>query len=119
MVNDSPYPHEIISKLKGIFEAANTIIAYNAEFDLTMLEKWGFDLYHDASNRKIVDVMIEYATVNGEWSDYYGDFVWQKLIHCASHYGFHDYAQNAHDSLADAIVTMNIYKKMVENGEIK
>lgn len=40
-VANAPYPHELIPKVKGIFAAADLLIAYNNQFDLNFLEEWG------------------------------------------------------------------------------
>lgn len=44
MVKDAPYPHDLIPKVKGIFEAADLLIAYNNQFDLSFLRRWEFQI---------------------------------------------------------------------------
>lgn len=58
MVQDSPYPHELIPRVKGIFESAELLIAYNNNFDLGMLKKWGIN---PISTQKQFDVMLKFA----------------------------------------------------------
>lgn len=109
MVENSPYPHEIIAKVKSLFENASIIIAYNAAFDISFLERWGINF----SGKTIMDVMLDFAPIYGEWSEYFGDYKWQKLITCAGYYG---YQFNAHDSLEDVKATLYCYKKMQEKN---
>lgn len=110
MVADAPELHELVPKLKGIFESCDTIIGYNTLFDLSFL---GF---LDFSERPIIDVMDDFAPIYGEWSDYHGDYKWQKLVTCAQYYGFdwNSIQENAHDSLGDCYATLYCYNKMKE-----
>lgn len=110
MVADAPELHELVPKLKGIFESCDTIIGYNTLFDLSFL---GF---LDFSERPIIDVMDDFAPVYGEWSDYHEDYKWQKLVTCAQYYGFNwnSIQENAHDSLGDCYATLYCYNKMKE-----
>ena len=105
MVKNAPYPHELIPTVKGIFDAAGTVVAYNNEFDLRFLRSWGICV----NGKKQVDVMRDFAVVYGEWNDYYCDYKWQKLTTAAHYYGY-DFA--AHDSLEDARATLFVYKQM-------
>lgn len=108
MVADAPELHELVPKLKGIFESCDTIIGYNILFDLSFL---GF---LDLSGKTIIDAMDEFAPIYGEWSDYHGDYKWQKLTTCAEYYGFdwNSIQENAHNSLGDCYATLYCYKCM-------
>lgn len=110
MVADAPELHELVPKLKGIFESCDTIIGYNTLFDLSFL---GF---LDFSERHIIDVMDDFAPIYGEWSDYHGDYKWQKLVTCAEYYGFdwNSIKESAHNSLGDCYATLHCYNKMKE-----
>ena len=108
MVADAPDPEEIISTVKGIFESADMLIAYNGRFDLSFLDVWGI---HPSEEQAVVDVMLEFAEVYGEKNYYYGGYKWQKLTTAASYYG---YKFAAHDSLEDVRATLFIYRKMRE-----
>lgn len=110
MVTDAPELHELVPKLKGIFESCDTIVGYNTYFDLTFLK------FLDFSNKTIIDVMDDFAPVYGEWSNYHGDYKWQKLVTCAQYYGFdwNSIQENAHDSLGDCYATLYCYNKMKE-----
>lgn len=110
MVADAPELHELVPKLKGIFESCDTIIGYNTLFDLSFL---GF---LDFSERHIIDVMDDFAPIYGEWSDYHGYYKWQKLVTCAEYYGFdwNSIKESAHNSLGDCYATLHCYNKMKE-----
>lgn len=110
IVADAPELHELVPKLKGIFESCDTIIGYNTLFDLSFL---GF---LDFSERPIIDVMDDFAPIYGEWSDYHGDYKWQKLVTCAEYYGFdwNSIKESAHNSLGDCYATLHCYNKMKE-----
>ena len=110
MVADETELHELISKLKGIFESCDTIIGYNTYFDLAFLK------FMDFSDKTIIDVMDDFAPIYGEWSDYHGDYKWQKLVTCAEYYGFdwNSIKESAHNSLGDCYATLHCYNKMKE-----
>ena len=46
------------------------------------------------------DVMLDFAPVYGEWSEYYGDYKYQKLATCAAYYGY-QWPGNVHNALED------------------
>lgn len=75
MVANARYPHELIPKVKGIFESAKLCIAYNIPFDVGMLEKWGMQL--ESLTCEWYDVMTVFSVIYGEWSDYYGGYKWK------------------------------------------
>lgn len=66
-VANAPYPHELIPKVKGIFAAADLLVAYNNQFDLNFLEEWGIQ----AIGKKQFDVMLAFAREYGEWNDFF------------------------------------------------
>lgn len=71
-VANAPYPHELIPKVKGIFAAADLLVAYNNQFDLNFLEEWGIQ----AIGKKQFDVMLAFAREYGEWNDFFCDYKW-------------------------------------------
>lgn len=106
MVSEAPYLHELASKIKGIFETAKVeSIAYNGNFDLEFLANFGIE------GHMTFDVMEHFAPIYGEWSEYYGNYKWQKLTTCAEYYG---YEFKAHDSLEDVNATLYCYNKILE-----
>lgn len=92
---DWPSLEDVRGELQGILDAAETVVCYNAGFDLAFLREAGFDVPAD-----VVDVMLEFAPVYGEWSERRGGYRWQKLATCASFYGAPEF--DAHNSLGDA-----------------
>lgn len=107
MVKDAPRAHELIPLVRGIFESAELLVSYNGQFDMGFLAEWGIDLYE----KPHFDVMMEFAPIYGEWSDWHQDYKWQKLTTCAAHYG---YDFKAHDSLEDVRATLFCYRAMKE-----
>lgn len=105
MVAAAPEAHELIPKLRGIFNSAELLVSYNGGFDMRFLYDLGINLY----NRPHYDVMLEFAPICGEWDSYYGDYKWQKLTKCAAYYG---YTFKAHDSLEDVRATLHCYNAM-------
>ena len=108
-VEDAPYPHELVAKVKGIIDSAKLIVGYNVNFDLAFIEQWGIK----TEDKEIYDVMREFAPIYGDWDEYHQSYRWKKLICCADYYG---YEFKAHDSLEDVKATLYCYKKMV--GEL-
>ena len=104
-VANAPYPHELIPKVKGIFAAADLLVAYNNQFDLNFLEQWGIQ----TTGKKQYDVMMAFAREYGEWNDFFCDYKWQKLGTAAAYYGYHF---RAHDSLEDVRATLYIFEQM-------
>lgn len=111
MVENAPCIYEELPKINAILRHARTIIGYNPDFDLAFLEAAGAVLPEDV---EIVDVMTEFAPIYGEWSEYHGDYKWQKLSTCAAHYGYDWGKDSAHDSLADCRATLFCFHKLQE-----
>lgn len=108
IVEKAPYPHEVIPIVRGIFDSANKLITYGGDFDMTFLKAWGLNL----CEKEHYDVMLEFAPIYGEWDEYHGDYVWQKLTKCAAYYG---YKYKAHDSLEDVKATLYCYQQMTKS----
>ncbi len=116
MVQDAPTIYQEMPKINAILGRAKKIIGYNHDyFDLNMLRGYGAVIPKDA---EIYDVMMEFAPIYGEWSDFRGDYKWQKLATCADYYDYDWGDDVAHDSLADCRATLHCYRKMME-GVIK
>ena len=109
-VANAPYPHELIPKVKGIFAAADLLVAYNNQFDLNFLEQWGIQ----TTGKKQYDVMMAFAREYGEWTDFFCDYKWQKLGTAAAYYGYHF---RAHDSLEDVRATLYIFEQMQHSNK--
>lgn len=79
------------------------------KFDLSFLEPYGIKPH---GGSEIVDVMMDFAPVYGEWSEYHGDYKWQSLTTCAAYYGYDWGEAQAHDSRADCKATLYCYNKL-------
>lgn len=96
--------------IQKILDAAETVIGYNVSFDVGMLQGQGFRVPGES-----VDVMEPFAKIYGEWSDYFHDYKWQKLVTCAKYYHYDwDAEKDAHGAMSDALATLYCWKKMQE-----
>lgn len=107
MVADAPTMAELQFTLRAIVEAASEVIGYNTFFDLSFLEPYGIVPWGE-----IVDVMMDFAPIYGEWSDYYEDYRWQSLSTCAAYFGYDWGEDKNHNSLADCKATLFCYHKL-------
>ena len=89
------------ARIEEIFQAADLVIGYNLEFDLSMLETGGIKL----GQPRIFDVMKEYAKTTP-------DGRWVKLTECAKRYGI-EFAP--HRSASDAMATILCYEALVSD----
>lgn len=94
--------------IQTIIDGADTIVAYNAAFDLPFLQAEGVKI---PERIEVSDVMLDYAIIHGEWSAYFGDWKWQKLTTCAAAYGY-EWTGAAHGALADALATIYCYHQI-------
>lgn len=119
MVADAPNIYAEMPKINSILLNANKIIGYNHEnFDIPFLERYGAVLSEAAET---FDVMLAFSEIYGEWSEYHGDYKWQKLTTCAAYYNYQWGEDAAHDSLADCKATLHCYeclKKELEKESI-
>ena len=113
MVRDMPYIKDFIVDIQKIVDDAELLITYNGVFDRTFLSAFGIEFH----GKPEVDVMLEFAEIYGEWSDYYMGNKWQKLTTAATYYGFSYDGVNAHDSSVDVLATLFVLEEMIK--EIK
>lgn len=114
--------------IQDIFDSHKTIIAYNIGFDADFLRASGVDVFRKVSSgikfntlfdelpeesktKDWRDVMIDFAEVYGEWSDYKNSYKWQKLSTAAAYYKF---KFSAHNSLEDVKATLFVAQKLYE-----
>lgn len=105
MVANAPNILEVKQEINRILNSANIIVGYNTNFDLSFLSAVGIE----NSNAIIVDVMILFAEIYGEWSEIHNDYKWQKLTNCAEYYGYDWGNSTAHNSLNDCQATLYAY----------
>lgn len=115
-VSSCPVMSEVKGKIEALLRQSKAIVGYNLPFDLGMLYHNGIELPSE-QNVEFIDLMIPFAEVFGEWSDYFDDYKWQKLVTCAKYYGYQ--GDEWHDSLADTRATLHCFKAMLENGDLK
>lgn len=114
MVAEAPTLAELHLELRAIFGTAREIIGYNTFFDLAFLEPYGIIPWGE-----IADVMMDFAPIYGEWSEYHGDYKWQSLSTCAAYFGYDWGEGKAHDSLADCQATLFCYKRIEAEQALK
>ena len=105
-VADCPSFFDDHEKIREIVWSADEIIAYNAKFDLSFLS------YNDIAPQswtKVTDTMLEFARYYGDWSDYFNDWKWQKLVDAAEFIEY-EWTGRAHGSLADALACLAVQK---------
>lgn len=114
MVANAPNILEVKQEINRIINSANIIVGYNTNFDLNFLSAVGIE-NNDAI---VVDVMILFAEIYGEWSELNNDYKWQKLTKCAEYYGYDWGNSKAHDSLSDCCATLFSYKAINKSRTI-
>ena len=110
-----PPMSEVKDNIEALLMESKAIVGYNLPFDLNMLYQNGVNLPSE-KDVEFIDLMIPFAEIYGEWSDYFDDYKWQKLITCANYYGYQ--GDGWHDSLADTRATLYCFKKMLDNGDL-
>lgn len=108
MVSDKPNIIEYKKELNSILNSTDVIVGYNTQFDLSFLSSVGIE----NKNAKVVDVMLDFAPIYGEWSENYGCYKWQKLTTCADYYNYDWGEDNAHNSLSDCRATLFCYQQL-------
>lgn len=111
MVSSCKTMEELLPEIQAIFDNCSEMIAYNFSFDFAFLYKAGIKFRYGTI---ISDPMIDFAEIYGEWSNYYGNYKWQKLTTAAYYYGY-NFDDLAHDSLEDVKATLVVYNA-IKNG---
>lgn len=107
-VKDKPTFRELAPAVQKIIDRAPFVLAYNARYELSVSAKYGITF-----RKPLIDPMLMFASVYGEWNYYYNSYRWQKLTTAARYYNY-DFA--AHDALADVQATLHIFESMVKEG---
>ena len=108
-VVDCPTMASCKDSIQSIIDNADIIIAYNAAFDLNVLKRQGLCIPADTV---VIDTMLLFAEIYGDYSEYHGNYRWQKLSLCADYYGYDWGNDTAHDALADCRATLYCTQKM-------
>ncbi len=110
LVANAPNIYQEMPKVNAILANAKTIIGYNqCNFDIPFLKFNGAVFPEDA---EMIDVMLEFAPIYGEYSEYFDSYKWQTLEMCAEYYRYDWGNDNAHDSLSDCRATLFCYQAM-------
>lgn len=112
MVADAPTLEEVADQIKEVLSSAKLLIGYNIGFDLGFVSS----IWQPSKGLKMVDVMLDFAREYGEWSDYFGNYKWQKLTTAARYY---HYEFKAHDSMNDVFATLYVYQRMHEQQKAR
>lgn len=99
-----PAVHDVI---QSVLYQADKIMGYNTQFDIGFLIAAGFDVPICETK----DIMIEFAEVYGDYSEYYESYVWKKLTVAAEYYGY-EWPVDAHNALGDCLATLYVYRCM-------
>ena len=101
----------IRAEAEGI-SAKTDVTVTVAPTGITLAQSSGIPVSYTHLDTAVCDVMLDYAFVNHEWDDGYGDWKWQKLTACAANY---NYPYQAHNSLEDARATLYCARKVAES----
>lgn len=110
--NELPF-EAYINDISDILLRARTIVCYNCSFEIDFLNKYGVSYSYDSSYNKFQDCMLMFAKIYGEYSEYFGDYKWQKLTKAAKYYGY-SFEGQEHNSLADVFALKFVYLKVLD-----
>lgn len=115
MVEDSPDFRLIVPHIREALAGRNVVV-YNAVYDRKMLHQSAEAAGIEKTDWKMISnwfcAMEAFAEIYGDWNSYRQSYRWQKLS-TACHY-YRVPVQNAHTALADAQMTLEVCKRMVE-----
>ena len=111
LVKNCPNISDYKKQIQKIVDQAELLVGYNINFDITFLENIGIDF----EGKKTIDIMKVFAPVYGEWSEYFGDYKWQKLTTCAAYFG---YNYCPHLALEDVKATLYAYNKLKQLNKL-
>jgi DNA polymerase-3 subunit epsilon len=92
---------------------AQSLVIYGADFDLRMLDQ--ATLQHSCPRfvfNRIHCLMEHYAAFWGDWSDYHGNYRWQKLTAACRQQGIA--VEGQHSAAGDCKLSLALLKKMAE-----
>lgn len=100
-------------QIEKILRGADVVVGYNVEgFDLPILYNSGIDR-SILDGVPVVDVMLAFSPIFGEWVNWKADYKWQKLRTCAEYY--HYSGTQWHDALDDTQATLFCFYKIFGN----
>jgi DNA polymerase-3 subunit epsilon len=108
-VQDAPTLDDLRPRIIEAVSDAQVVI-YNAPFDASFLRP---ELGISAGVRC---AMREFAEAFGEWSDWHGNWRWQKLLVAADYVGF-DWGGASHRAINDAQATRAVWRYLIDPEE--
>jgi len=106
-VADSPTFADIAPQLRTLL-SGETVVIYNSDFDVRLMEQSaqarGLTYEIPIFSGEYQDAMEEYSAWCGEWSQYRGNYRWQRL------------PGGDHTALGDARACLAIIKRMADEG---
>jgi len=115
MVADSPSFALLVPSIRDALVGRNVVV-YNAVYDRKMLHQSAEAAGIAKTNWKEISrwwcAMESFAEIYGDWNDYRQSYRWQKLSTACQYYRIP--VQNAHTALADAQMTLEVCKRMVD-----
>ena len=118
MLVDAPPWSEIHDQFYRLI-AGRQVVAYNAEFDVRLLEQTARRYVGNEPGLEFVPLdqvaafscaMQAYAEFYGEWSNEKGRYRWQNLVNAAQQQSV--MVENAHRALGDCLMTLGIIRAM-------
>lgn len=109
MVKDSPTFDDIKGDVLEIYQAAEQVIIYNADFDSEFIAYSTSE--YDLIEGKSICCMERFAEIYGEYSEYLEDYKWQKLSKAMNYYHL-TWLGDQHSSLADTYACRAVWLQM-------
>ena len=103
-VADAPELDSLLPRLLEVIESADTLVIYNADFDLSFLP----DPVRSLAASKAVCAMQAFALHMGSWNEHRQVYRWHKLGVAATVAG-HRWDGKAHRALADAMAARSVW----------
>lgn len=112
MVSTAPYFHQILPSLNRVLAECKTVVGYNfIDFDRYYLERFGAVF----KGEQVVDVMLMFAAVYGEYCSAHHSFKYKRLSFCADYFGYDWGTDQAHNSLPDCRATAHCYRRIMDD----
>lgn len=107
-VINATFPHDLLPKIKGIFESTEILVAYDIKFNLQMLATWGI---YPTEQQKQYDVMKEFEPIFNKWKLENGSHMRQTLTSCANYFNYKIVKTNG---LEEAKATLHCYHELIK-----
>jgi DNA polymerase-3 subunit epsilon len=118
MVRTAPTIEALADQIMSILGERTVAVGWNVYFDRDSLLRSAQSeaLITRINSISYFDLMQTYSDhIAREWSDYHGNYKWQKLTSAARYYGIS--TEGAHGALADCRMTLAVMQKMAEEYE--